>query len=185
MLTRRHAFRIAPRALTVCRGRRRPSRLGSAMSAPLRSVSPRLPMAAPGRRMFSSSAKVLDAYSSALERWPLMTKALTSAALVGAGDVACQVAVEKKDAVDLGRFGRMALLGGVLIAPTLHVWYGQLSRIFPGTATVDVVKRVAVDQFLFAPAFIAARSPCVDKRPGFFSSPFLFIISFSAFLLIL
>ena len=97
---------------------------------------------------------MLDRYGAALERWPLLTKALTSAALVGAGDVACQLVVEKNDAVDLGRFGRMAFLGGVLIAPTLHVWYGSLSRIFPGTATADVVKRVVCDQFVFAPAFI-------------------------------
>ena len=142
--------------------RRRPSRafLRSGTVSAFRRSSGPIPIT---RRAFSTPSRGLDAYANALTRWPLLTKGLTSAALVGAGDAACQLVVEKKDAVDLGRFGRMALLGGVLIAPTLHVWYGRLSRIFPGTATADVVKRVVCDQFIFAPAFIAARLRATKK----------------------
>jgi hypothetical protein len=44
---------------------------------------------------------------------------------------------------------------GFLMAPIQHKWFGFLSRTFPITKTaamVPALKRVAFDQFLFAPA---------------------------------
>lgn len=115
------------------------------------------------------------------------TKAVTSAVIVGAGDVACQVLLEgrslqggveeadhggeksqqvkgdggKGSAVshtksfDYARLGNMTLLGAVLVAPVLHVWYGFLGRRIPGTSVGPVMGRVVLDQALFAPTFIA------------------------------
>ena len=112
----------------------------------------------------------------------MATKALTSAAIVGSGDVACQTLFEGRslqrggaarpqgdaatavadcgigadcDAFDHVRLGNMTLLGAVLVAPVLHVWYGFLGRKIPGTAVGPVVGRVFLDQALFAPVFIA------------------------------
>jgi hypothetical protein len=117
------------------------------------------------------------------------TKALTSAAIVGAGDVACQTLLERRSLMarsahaqhesqgpehmgdtavgggggaaasrpfDYARLGNMTLLGAVLVAPVLHVWYGFLGRKIPGTSVGPVVGRVALDQVVFAPTFIAA-----------------------------
>ncbi|CAM9862845.1 unnamed protein product [Pylaiella littoralis] len=58
--------------------------------------------------------------------------------------------------IDWGRTTRFALVGAVVVAPALHVWYGVLLRWLPGNAPTTVVKRVALDQLLFAPAFLAA-----------------------------
>ena len=119
----------------------------------------------------------------------MATKAITSAAIVGAGDAACQTLFENRslqpnsksgtvpgrdelgDATTVGsavghiagsrepfdyaRLGNMTLLGAVLVAPVLHVWYGFLGRKIPGTAVGPVVGRVVLDQALFAPTFIA------------------------------
>jgi hypothetical protein len=45
--------------------------------------------------------------------------------------------------------------GFVLVAPALHFWYLSLSRIVTATGTGGAVGRLALDQFAFAPAFIA------------------------------
>ena len=39
-----------------------------------------------------------------------------------------------------------------VVAPMLHVWYGWLARVFP----TSVLKRVAADQLIFAPAFLGS-----------------------------
>jgi hypothetical protein len=94
----------------------------------------------------------------------LSVKSLTSAVIVGGGDVACQVLVEKRSwkkideqqqlPLDISRVCRFTFLGGAFIAPTLHVWYGFLGRSIHGSGLRPAVKRMLCDQVLFAPAFI-------------------------------
>lgn len=57
--------------------------------------------------------------------------------------------------IDWGRTLRFTFVGAAVLAPALHVWYGFLIRKLPGTAPATVVKRVALDQLLFAPVFLA------------------------------
>ncbi len=49
----------------------------------------------------------------------------------------------------------LALQGFVLVAPALHFWYLSLSRIVSATGTTGAISRLALDQFAFAPPFIA------------------------------
>jgi hypothetical protein len=126
------------------------------------------------------------------------TKALTSAAIVGAGDVACQTLLERRSLMarsthaqhesqgpehmgdtavegcgkaaasrpfDYARLGNMTLLGAVLVAPVLHVWYGFLGRKIPGSSVGPVVGRVALDQVVFAPTFIAVFFSALAVQP--------------------
>lgn len=58
--------------------------------------------------------------------------------------------------IDWGRAARFTLVGAAYLAPVLHTWYGFLTRRFPGTAASAVVKRVALDQLVFAPVFLAS-----------------------------
>ncbi|CAM9873530.1 unnamed protein product, partial [Laminaria digitata] len=58
--------------------------------------------------------------------------------------------------IDWGRAARFTLVGAVWVAPVLHTWFGFLTRRFPGTAASTVVKRVALDQLVFAPVFLAS-----------------------------
>ncbi|CAM9156044.1 unnamed protein product [Scytosiphon promiscuus] len=57
--------------------------------------------------------------------------------------------------IDLGRTLRFTLVGAAFLAPALHTWYGFLIRTLPGTALTTVVKRVALDQLVFTPVFLA------------------------------
>ena len=54
------------------------------------------------------------------------------------------------DFVRLTRF----MAYGFIMAPVQHRWFGWLSRLFPiggGKGTTNALKRVAFDQFIFAP----------------------------------
>jgi len=48
-----------------------------------------------------------------------------------------------------------AALGGLLVGPALHAWYGTLGRLVTATGAAGSVQKLLLDQFLFAPAFIA------------------------------
>eukprot|EP00946_MAST-07B_sp_MAST-7B-sp1_P002903 g2903.t1 len=97
----------------------------------------------------------LDAYLRLLERHPLPTKALTSMLIVGVGDIGCQVVLGEEGAkFDWKRFVTFTFLGGALVGPTLHFWYGFLNKIVPGVGTAAALKRLAIDQTIFAASFI-------------------------------
>ena len=65
---------------------------------------------------------------------------------------------------------------GFLMAPVQHKWFGFLSRTFPITksaAFMPAMKRVAFDQFLFAPIgelHISTRSLCRDAHQNIANS---------------
>lgn len=114
-------------------------------------------------------------YLKLLQERPILTKSLTSGLLSFSADFICQRwelqraanRVQDNDGKDVGhadlktvpsfdwlRASRFTLLGSVLVAPVLHVWYGFLARFIPGPLMVDAMKRLLLDQLLFAPAFI-------------------------------
>jgi hypothetical protein len=111
-------------------------------------------------------------YSTKLDTHPLLTKAISSGLIAGSGDFLCQLFVDKRNVVededdgkktssrlagwDPARTGRFAILGAFLVAPGIHYWYNALSmRLVPGAVTVsNVIKRVALDQFVFTPIFL-------------------------------
>ncbi|ETL39355.1 hypothetical protein F441_09521 [Phytophthora nicotianae CJ01A1] len=118
------------------------------------------------RAVFSSTSstakswgfrRVWDAYASLLETHPLSTKIVTGGAIAGLGDVGCQLVLESEDGdakLDLKRAAIFTFLGGFLISPALHVWYGFLGSRLPGVSTAAVAKRLALDQLGFAPTFL-------------------------------
>ena len=57
--------------------------------------------------------------------------------------------------LDTTRTARFGFLGLVLIGPVIHGWFEMLVRWFPGNTASTVVKRVALDQFIFSPVFVA------------------------------
>lgn len=99
------------------------------------------------------------AYHRALTKRPILVQSLSTAVLFGAGDVIAQQIVEKQgwEKHDLQRTLRMTTFGGVFAGPTLSTWYRfvdkkvKTTNKFQGLAT-----KVALDQFIFAPFFIAA-----------------------------
>ena len=104
----------------------------------------------------SASGSPLSWYLKLLDTNPLLTKGVTSFLIVGGGDILTQTILEDgKDGFDFKRLGIMSLLGGALVGPALHFWYNALFRMIPGTAVSNVLTRVAADQLLFAPPFVA------------------------------
>lgn len=96
-------------------------------------------------------------YSKKLDTHPITTKSITSAIIAGMGDAGCQWAAAGNDNKwDKNRTGRFFFLGGVLVGPLIHAWYGLLATYLPGNAVSTVVQRVALDQFVFTPFCLPA-----------------------------
>ncbi|KAE9031994.1 hypothetical protein PR003_g3168 [Phytophthora rubi] len=99
-----------------------------------------------------------DSYTSLLETHPLSTKIATGGAIAGLGDMGCQLVLEEKEKhkplLDVKRAAIFTFLGGFLISPVLHVWYGFLGSRLPGVSAAAVAKRLALDQLGFAPTFL-------------------------------
>lgn len=95
-------------------------------------------------------------YVSLLNRRPALMQCLTSGFLGANGDVIAQKLVEKKQWKDYDwiRTGRFTVLTGVYIAPILVGWFRILERV-RGTPMIVPLKRLAIDQTIFAPFFLA------------------------------
>ena len=144
-----------------------------ARAAPRSAFRPGVVARAPlvGRRFCSSEGggggkqQAGNAYSRLLESHPLPTKAVTSALITVSGDAICQLAFSDEP-FDFARSGRFFLLGGALVGPVLHLWYGRLFSVLPGAGVADAVKRTAADQLLFAPLFNPLFISCLALLEG-------------------
>ncbi|TVU27145.1 hypothetical protein EJB05_29728 [Eragrostis curvula] len=99
-------------------------------------------------------ARLLAWYLMALDKNPVMTKAVTSAVLTLAGDLICQLAIDRAPKLDLKRTFVFTFLGLVLVGPTLHVWYLYLSKLVTISGAPGAIARLLLDQFIFSPIFI-------------------------------
>ncbi|XAR69513.1 hypothetical protein NMG60_11001130 [Bertholletia excelsa] len=104
-----------------------------------------------GRR---SNWSFLSWYLSLLEKYPMLTKAVTSALLTFIGDLICQVVIDQVPSLDKKRIFLFSLLGLVLVGPTLHFWYLYLSKLVTLPGASGAFLRLLLDQFLFSPIFI-------------------------------
>lgn len=101
-----------------------------------------------GKRSF------LTWYFSLLEKYPVCTKAITSALLTCIGDLICQLWNDQVSPFDGTRTFRFTFLGLVLVGPSLHFWYLYLSRLVTTTGASGAFLRLLLDQLVFAPVFI-------------------------------
>ncbi|ERM98257.1 protein sym-1 [Amborella trichopoda] len=101
-----------------------------------------------------NSRSLLSWYLMLLEKYPVYTKALTSALLTLIGDLVCQLLIEKVSVLDSKRTFLFTLLGLVLVGPTLHFWYLKLSNLVTQPGGSGALLRLLLDQFLFSPLFI-------------------------------
>ncbi|TYZ65528.1 hypothetical protein PybrP1_000812 [[Pythium] brassicae (nom. inval.)] len=126
------------------------------LGASRRPLAPLVTLA--GRRGFSTGSSSKSKSSSdsffkrawtkylvLLETRPLATKIVTGGAIAGIGDINCQLFLEHGKPFDAKRTAVFTFLGGVFISPILHVWYGFLGRVVPGTTSLAAAKRVALD----------------------------------------
>lgn len=97
---------------------------------------------------------LLSWYLTLLEKYPVLTKAMTSAFLTFIGDLICQKVIDQVPSLDLKRIFLFTFLGLVMVGPTLHFWYLHLSKLVTLTGASGAIRRLLLDQFLFSPIFI-------------------------------
>ncbi|KAL8129297.1 hypothetical protein V2J09_018452 [Rumex salicifolius] len=93
-------------------------------------------------------------YLDLLAKFPVITKAITSAILTCIGDLICQLVVDKVPSVDYRRTFIFSFLGLVLVGPSLHFWYLYLSQLITRPGASGAIMRLLLDQFVFSPIFI-------------------------------
>ena len=75
---------------------------------------------------------------------PVATKAATSGALLGAGDILCQTFEQRRH--DWQRTARMCGWGLAINGPAGHMWYKALDRAIITQGARGVVAKTAADQ---------------------------------------
>ena len=106
----------------------------------------------------------LQWYEHKLDTYPLVTKCVTSGIISGSGDLLCQYLNNSDNVVrdyDWTRSLRFAILGSLLVAPSVHVWYGFLMTRIPEQSVKAIAKRLFCDQGLFAPLFLPTFVSCL------------------------
>lgn len=102
----------------------------------------------------NSKWSLLSWYLELLAKFPVLTKAVTSALLTFIGDLICQFAIDKVPSLDYKRNFIFTFLGLAFVGPTLHFWYLYLSKLVTLPGASGAFLRLLLDQFVFAPAFI-------------------------------
>ncbi|XP_062520693.1 protein Mpv17-like [Corticium candelabrum] len=98
-------------------------------------------------------------YTRLLSTYPLLTQASTAGVITMVGDIIAQQCIERKGIKNhkFGRSIKMGTIGLFFTGPVLRFWYIRLDKLVPGTPTLPrVVKRIALDQAIFAPLFLAS-----------------------------
>lgn len=116
-----------------------------------------------------SNWSLLSWYLTLLGKYPVLTKAVTSAFLTLWGDLICQLVIDQAQSIDLKRTFLFTLLGLILVGPTLHFWYLYLSKLVTVPGASGAFLRLILDQFVFSPIFIGfflATLVTLEGRPA-------------------
>ncbi|XP_044504361.1 protein Mpv17 [Mangifera indica] len=116
-----------------------------------------------------SNWSFFSGYLALLAKYPVSTKAVTSALLTLIGDLICQLWIDQAGTLDLKRTFLFTLLGLVLVGPTLHFWYLYLSKLVTLPGASGAFLRLLLDQFIFSPIFIGvflSTLLTLEGRPG-------------------
>ncbi|XP_046393047.1 protein Mpv17-like [Ischnura elegans] len=104
-------------------------------------------------------SSIFRAYQRILMKHPTKVQALQTGVLMGAGDAVAQTLIEKRNfkEYDFVRTVRFFGIGFCIAGPGLKVWYGFLDKHIAKrkTGPTAVLKKVFVDQAVFAPSFLA------------------------------
>lgn len=111
---------------------------------------------------------ILLMYTYLLSNYAVPTKAVTTSVLAVIGDLIAQRISVPADAFEWDRQRTFAigLWGLVFMGPVLHAWYAILNRTISGK--FSVIKKVVLDQILFAPMFNSAflfGTGLLEKKP--------------------
>lgn len=98
----------------------------------------------------------MNFYGRLLSKYPFTTQCISTGFLFGVGDVIAQKGIERCVEFDYQRTLKLCTFGTILSGPAMVLWYRLLAgRVRFGNPTNAVLARVALDQLLFAPTFLA------------------------------
>ncbi|CDW91795.1 mpv17 pmp22 family protein [Stylonychia lemnae] len=113
---------------------------------------------------------ISERYNYHLSTRPLVTKMITSGAIGAFGDLLCQTfenRTKKEKSYNLQRTKSFFLTGTFFIAPLLHLSYSiVLPRLVPELTTVGAIKKLALDQLVFAPVVVTMFYPVINFIEG-------------------
>ena len=104
--------------------------------------------------------KAFKAYIGLLQTRPILTKSITSASVSSIGNIISQLIVPNPQngrKIAWRSVAAYASFSFVVSGPLIHYFYIMLDKIVPKkkeSATLDGIKRVLFDRFVFAPPFI-------------------------------
>ena len=109
-------------------------------------------------------------YGRQLTERPLITKVLTAGVVFSTGDLLSQKALSS-DRINFKRTAYFAAMGMCYYAPLLHwnfsIMLPKIAPITPGcNMTVITLKKLAFDQFIFAPVITAGFFPLINLLEG-------------------
>lgn len=93
------------------------------------------------------------AYNEALDKKPLLTKAMTSLVGWALGDLLAQIFISGGP-FDMKRFITLSAFGFLYHGPSGHYFYNWLDKQIPGTSGKVVALKVLIDQTLWCPIFM-------------------------------
>ncbi|KAJ8734079.1 hypothetical protein PYW07_014630 [Mythimna separata] len=111
---------------------------------------------------------VFRIYQDVLRRRPYLVQAVQTGALMGSGDLISQTFIERNriSDVDLTRTLKFSSIGFFVGGPALRVWYGALYKYVGSSGTAVALKKVFIDQIVFAPLFLFAILSAVAFMQG-------------------
>lgn len=101
---------------------------------------------------------MLQWYLAQLSKRPMLTTMWSTGAMLFGGDVIAQQVIERKGAQrhDWVRTARMTAIGALMIGPAVRTWILTLEKVVgPSVGVLSAAKKLAIDQFMFAPSFLA------------------------------
>ncbi|XP_046970599.1 protein Mpv17 [Vanessa cardui] len=104
----------------------------------------------------ASARGIFQLYQKLLSNRPYLVQAIQAGTLMGAGDIISQTCIENKSVenFDYKRTIKFSSIGFFVGGPALRAWYGLLNKhVGVGGKTV-AIKKVFVDQAIFAPGFL-------------------------------
>ncbi|KAM7540257.1 hypothetical protein Aperf_G00000032459 [Anoplocephala perfoliata] len=104
----------------------------------------------------STLSKLYYGYSNLLVRYPVRTQAISTAVIMGSGDIIAQKIVERKKKWDVIRTAKFSAIGLIVVGPVLNFWYAFLDRFYKGQGMVRTLKMVATDQICMAPMLLTS-----------------------------
>nr|VZI11234.1 unnamed protein product [Spirometra erinaceieuropaei] len=107
--------------------------------------------------------RLWSGYNRLLVKYPYRTQGVSTAVIMGCGDIIAQTLIERRSEWDFARTAKFGSIGLLFVGPALHTWYSFVDKLYRGKGVVRTLKMVATDQLVMAPSMIF----CIIGLVGF------------------